>query len=100
MNSPPCEDLKTIDFQLEETFLLRADSFWIPRNIDVRNPFFPFQAVRAGIRNQRVQQVNTFLHRFRWLSSFPVRRNKARVSVKIANPVGFCPITGSFWPVA
>jgi hypothetical protein len=51
MNSPRCEDLKTIDFQLEETFLLRADSFWIPRNIDVRNPFFPFQAVRAGIRN-------------------------------------------------
>jgi hypothetical protein len=70
MNSPRCEDLKTVALQFEETFLFGANPFRIPGNIYLGNPFVPFQAVRAGVRNQRVQQISTFLHSFRRFPSF------------------------------
>jgi len=77
MNSPRCKDLKTVAIEFEKTLLFRADPFRIPRNV------YRSCAVFAGFRPS------------------PVSMKKARPSgVKTAYPVGFCPITGSFWPVA
>jgi hypothetical protein len=77
MNSPRCEDLKTVALHLEETFLFGADLFRVPRNVHCGNPFISFQAIRAGVRNQRVQQFSTFLHSFRWLP-FSSRQEEKR----------------------
>jgi hypothetical protein len=55
MNAPRCEDLKTIFLQFEKTFLFGADPFRVPCNVDLRNSFIAFQAVRAGVSNQRVR---------------------------------------------
>src|SRR5262249_44054197 len=50
-----------LSFQLERTLLLGADPFDIPRAIDVRDPFVPFDTVLAGIGGHRIERSAALL---------------------------------------
>src|SRR6516165_2001985 len=47
--SPRRSDINTIPFYPEETCLLSADPFGIPCDIDLGNPFIPFNAIDARV---------------------------------------------------
>ena len=53
-NSPCRCDLKAVPVQFEEACLLGAHPFGVPSDIDLRNPFVPFETVHAGVGGHAV----------------------------------------------
>ena len=88
LHRPPRRcDVKPITIELEVACLLGANPFGTPRNIYGRNPFIPFDAIRAGVGGQTVQKVGAVFDRLCGLATlshqdkhYPTLSGEDRVS--------------------